>query len=44
MKAHSITGSAMMTSNVKRIWFRALLVAGTLLSIAVALGAERRWN
>lgn len=33
-----------MTPNVKRIWYRALLLAGTLLSIAIALGAERRWN
>lgn len=33
-----------MKSHAKQIWFRALVVAGTLLSIAVALGAERRWN
>jgi hypothetical protein len=33
-----------MTPNMKRIWYRALIVAATLLSIAIALGAERRWN
>lgn len=33
-----------MTSTVKHIWFRVLIVVGTLLSVAVALGAERRWH
>lgn len=33
-----------MNPKVKQVWFRALLVAGTILSIAIALGAERRWS
>jgi hypothetical protein len=28
----------------KQTWYRVLIVCATLLSIAVALGAERRWN
>jgi hypothetical protein len=33
-----------MTLKTKQVWFRVLVVAGTLLSIAIALGAERRWH
>lgn len=33
-----------MHATIKRTWYRALFAAVTLLSIAVALGAERRWN
>ena len=33
-----------MIPKVKQAWFRVLMVAATLLSVAVALGAERRWR
>ncbi len=28
----------------KQTWYRVLIVCATLLSVAVALGAERRWH
>jgi hypothetical protein len=28
----------------KQTWYRVLIVCATLLAVAVALGAERRWN
>lgn len=33
-----------MTFKAKQVWFRVVVVAATLLSIAIALGAERRWQ
>jgi hypothetical protein len=33
-----------MISKVKQTWYRGLLVVGTLVSVAIALGAERRWR
>jgi hypothetical protein len=38
------TRSREMTPKVKQIWYRVLIVVGTLLSVAIALGAERRWQ